>query len=213
MLALDFKDPEEVANTLTHGAGAVVGAVAGAMLVAMTAAQGDIVRLVSAIVFAGSLVILYTASTLFHWERDHVAKARLELIDHCAIFVLIAGTYTPFLMISLRDGIGPTMMWVIWGIATAGVLFKLVFGTRFRIASTLLYLAMGWLIVFVAGPMLQALPPLTLSLLVGGGLSYTIGTYFFCDERIPFCHAIWHLFVLGGSACHFIAVATQVLPG
>lgn len=211
MLALDFQDPEEVANTLTHGAGAVAGAIAGAMLVALTAAQGDAVRLFSAIVYAGSLVILYTCSTLFHWERDPVAKARLELIDHCAIFLLIAGTYTPFLMVSLGDGVGPTLMWVIWFLALGGVAFKLLFGTRYRIASTMLYLAMGWMIVFVAGPMLQTLPPLTLALLFGGGFSYTIGTYFFCDERIPFCHAIWHLFVLGGSACHFMAIATQLL--
>lgn len=213
MLALDFQDPEEVANTLTHGAGAIAAAVAGAGLVALAATTGDTLRLASALIYSLALVVLYAASTLFHWERDRVLKARLELFDHCAIFLLIAGTYTPFLLITLGDSIGPIMLWLIWGLAAAGIGFKLIFGTRFRIASTLLYLAMGWLVVAVAGPMVAALPATATALLVIGGLSYTVGTYFFCDERIPYCHAIWHLFVLGGSVCHFVAVTTQVLPG
>jgi hemolysin III len=211
MLALDFQDPEEVANTLTHGAGTLAAAVGGVGLV--TLAAGDGVRLVSAAVFSATLVLLYAASTLFHWERDQALKARLELFDHCAIFLLIAGTYTPFLLVTLGDGAGPALLWVIWGLAAAGIGFKLLFGTRFRIGSTLLYLAMGWLIVVVAGPMVAALPPVASALLLAGGISYTVGTYFFCNERIPYCHAIWHLFVLGGSVCHFLAVATQVLPG
>lgn len=212
MLALDFQDPEEVANTLTHGAGAVTSVVAGAALTAAAAAGGDRWQILGAAVFSLAMAALYTASTLFHWEQDRAAKARLELIDHCAIFVLIAGTYTPFLVVTLRDGLGWPLMALIWGLAAAGVVFKLIVGTRFRIGSTLLYIAMGWLIVVAAEPMLRALPPLASALLLAGGIAYTAGTYFFCNERIPYCHAIWHLFVLVGSACHFVAVATQVLP-
>jgi hemolysin III len=211
MLALDIRNPEEVANTLTHGAGTLAAAVGGATLVTMVAASGDRIRLVSALVYSVSLVALYAASTLYHWEQEQRTKTRLELLDHCAIFVLIAGTYTPFLLISLGKSVGPTMMWLVWSLAIAGVVFKLAFGTRFRIASTLLYIAMGWLIVLVAGPMIAALPLLSLALLVAGGLAYTAGTYFFCNERIPYCHAIWHLFVLAGSACHFAAIAMQLL--
>jgi hemolysin III len=213
MLALDLqKNPEEVANTLTHGAGAVASAIAGTALVAMAALGGDRWQLLGALVYACALVAVYASSTLYHWEADPVAKARLELVDHCAIFGLIAGTYTPFMLVTLRDGIGLPLLGVIWALAAGGVAGKIIFGTGFRIASTLLYLAMGWLIVVAAAPMLAALPALATALLVAGGLSYTVGTYFFCDERIPYCHAIWHLFVLAGSACHFVAVATQVLP-
>lgn len=213
MLALDFQNPEEVANTLTHGAGAVASVAAGVALTAMAAAGGNIWQAVSAAVFSVAMAALYTASTLYHWEQEREAKARLELLDHCAIFVLIAGTYTPFLLVTLRDGIGWPMMGLIWGLALAGIVFKLIFGTRFRIGSTLLYIAMGWLIVVAAEPMLRALPPIASALLLAGGIAYTAGTYFFCNERIPYCHAIWHLFVLVGSVCHFVAVATQVLPG
>jgi hemolysin III len=211
MLVLDRQDPEEMANTLTHGAGAIASAVAGGALVALAAA-GDVFRLASAAVFAVALVAVYVSSTLFHWEREPAAKARLELLDHCAIFLLIAGTYTPFLLVTLRDSVGLPMLAAIWALAAAGVAFKLIFGTRFRLFSTLLYLAMGWLIVVVAGPMREALPTAVVALLLAGGLSYSVGTYFFCNERIPYCHAIWHVFVLVGSVCHFLAVASQVLP-
>lgn len=213
MLYLDLKqDPEEAANTLTHGAGAVCSAVAGAALVALAAA-GDGRQLLAALVFSLSLVLLYTASTLFHWERDALLKRRFEVLDHCAIYIAIAGTYTPFLLVTLGDGAGGPMLAVIWGLAAAGVAFKLAFATRFRLASTLCYIAMGWLIVLLAGPMLQALPPAATMLLVVGGLSYTAGSYFFYHERFPYTHTIWHMFVLLGSGCHFFAVATQVVPG
>lgn len=213
MLALDFQDPEEVANTLTHGAGAVAGAVAGLSLTILAAMSGDVWQTASAAIYSAALVALYAASTFFHWERDRAAKQRLELLDHCAIFVMIAGSYTPFLLVTLRDGIGLPMLAVIWSLAAAGIVFKLLFGTGFRVGSTLLYIAMGWLIVLVGEPMLHALPPFASALLVAGGIAYTAGSYFFVNERIPYCHAIWHLFVLVGSACHFVAVASQVLPG
>lgn len=213
MLVLDLEqNPHEVANTLTHGLGAVLSLVAGATLVALAAIHGDGWRIASATIYSCSLVILYTASTLFHWEQDARLKRRLEILDHCAIFGLIAGTYTPFLLITLRDGVGWTMAGVVWGLAAAGIVFKLIFQTRFRLCSTLAYIGMGWLIVVVAGPLLEVLPLSSALLLLAGGLAYTGGTFFFCNERIPYGHAIWHLFVLAGSACHFAAVAGQVLP-
>lgn len=214
MLVLDLKqDPLEAANTLTHGLGAVLSAVAGLALVINAAAHGNRWQLLSAVIYSAMLVLLYTASTLFHWERDARVKRRLEIFDHCAIFGLIAGTYTPFLVVTLGEGVGWTMAAVVWTLAALGVLFKLIFQTRFRLCSTMAYIAMGWLVVVVAEPMMQALPLSGLLLLLGGGLAYTAGTYFFCNEhRIPYAHAIWHLFVLAGSACHFVAVAGQVLP-
>jgi hemolysin III len=215
MLSLDLqKNPEEAANTVTHGLGAVAGFLAGTALVALAARSADVYQLISACVYSLSLITLYTASTLFHWEQDARIKRRLELFDHCAIFLLIAGTYTPFLLVTLRDSVGWGLLAVIWGLAVAGMIFKLIFATRFRLASTLLYLAMGWLIVVAAEPMLNALTMPVVVLLVSGGVAYTIGTYFFCnEERLPYAHTIWHLFVLAGSICHFLAVASQVLPG
>jgi hemolysin III len=214
VLVLDIRrDPLEAANTLTHGLGAVLSVAAGGMLVALAAIYGDRWQFVSAVIYSCSLALVYTASTFFHWEQDARMKRRLEIFDHCAIYGLIAGTYTPFLLVTLGDRLGLTMTAVVWGMAAAGVAFKLIFQTRFRLCSTFAYIAMGWLIVAVAGPMLQALPTSSALLLLLGGLAYTGGTYFFCNEkRIPFAHTIWHLFVLAGSALHFMAVATQVLP-
>jgi hemolysin III len=213
VLVLDLeRNPHEAVNTLTHGLGAVLSAVGGVALIATAAVRGDRWQLVSAIIYSCTLVLLYTASTLFHWERDERLKRRLEIFDHCAIFGLIAGTYTPFLMVTLGEGVGWTMAAVVWALAALGVLFKLIFQTRFRLGSTLAYIAMGWLIVVVAEPLLRTLPLSSVLLLAGGGLAYTAGTFFFCNERIPYGHAIWHLFVLAGSACHFLAIASEVIP-
>lgn len=211
MLSFDPLNPEENANTVTHGVGAVASVVAGSTLVALATASGDFWRIVGAAVFSAALVLLYTASTLYHWERDQRLKRRYEIFDHCAIFVLIAGTYTPFTLVTLRDSVGWPLFALIWGLAVAGIVFKLIFATRFRLVSTLFYLAMGWLIIVAAEPMLRALPLTTSVLLAAGGIAYTAGTYFFHNERMFYNHAIWHLFVLAGSVCHFLAVASQVI--
>ncbi len=213
MLVLDPQQhPEEVANTVTHGLGAIASAIGGVILVVLAAGSPNPWHLAAAVVYSLSLVILYTASTFFHWEQDPRIKRRLEIFDHCAIFGLIAGTYTPFLLITLGKSVGPPLLIVVWGLALAGIIFKLIFRTRFRLASTLFYIAMGWLIVVAFQPLIQALSLPVLVLLVAGGLAYTVGTYFYTFER-PYTHAIWHLFVLAGSVCHFIAVASQVVPG
>jgi hemolysin III len=203
---------EELANTLTHGLGAVASLIAGVALVAVAALGGDPWRIVGAATFGAALVLLYTASAIYHGAPGGPAKGRLEIADHCAIFILIAGSYTPFTLVTLRGPWGWSLFGVIWGLAAAGVVLKLRFATRFALASTLVYIAMGWLVVVAAGPLMSALPLGTLLLLVAGGVTYTAGTLFYHNRRIPFAHAIWHLFVIGGSALHYAAVATVVGP-
>jgi len=202
---------EEMASALTHGAGALASAAGGAVLIVLSALAGDPWRVVGSSVFAATLVLLYTASTLYHAARGPVARARLQVFDHCAIYLLIAGSYTPFLLIGLRGGWGWSLFGVVWGLAVAGVIFKLFFTGRFPRLSTGIYLGMGWLALVAIVPMMQRLPGTTLAWLVAGGIAYTAGTTFYHSRRIPYAHAIWHLFVLAGSVCHYAAVATQVV--
>ena len=201
---------EELLNALTHGLGAIASAAGGAVLITLAAIWGDTRHVVGASVFVGSLVLLYTASTLYHAIPFEAAKAKLKVFDHCAIYVLIAGTYTPFTLVGLRGAWGWSLLVTVWALAAAGVVFKLFYPGRFTLLSTLLYIAMGWLVVIAIKPMVAALPPATLAWLVGGGVAYTAGTVFYLSRRIPYAHAIWHLFVLAGSVCHFAAVLTQI---
>jgi hemolysin III len=211
MIATEYSKREEVANTVTHSIGAAASLVAGIALVALASLGGDPWRIISAAVFSVSLVLLYTASAVYHGAPRGPAKLRLEILDHCAIFVLIAGTYTPFTLVTLRGAWGWSLFAIVWTLAVAGVALKLVVATRFALLSTAIYIAMGWLVVVAAGPMMRALPLSTLLLLVGGGVLYTAGTLFYHNHRIPYAHAIWHLFVIGGSVLHYLAVATQVI--
>jgi hemolysin III len=205
-------DPRwELANALTHAAG-VVAALAGAAVLLVAAARyGGTREIASSAVFAVTLVLLYTASTLYHAVRRPAVKERLKVFDHCAIYLLIAGTYTPFTLIGLRGGWGWSLFGVAWGLAVAGVVFKLFFTGRFPRLSTAIYVGMGWMAVVAIGPMLDRLSAATLAWLLAGGLAYTGGTFFYHNRR-PYAHAVWHLFVLAGSVCHFVAVMTQVLP-
>ncbi|MEN5427208.1 hemolysin III family protein [Stenotrophomonas pennii] len=202
---------EEIASALTHGLGAVFALAGSAVLITLAAIHGDGWQLFSSIVFGVALLLLYTASTLYHAIQHPVAKGRLKVFDHCAIYVLIAGTYTPFMLIGLRGPWGWSMFAAIWTLALAGVVFKLFYTGRFKALSTGIYIAMGWLIVVAIKPMLAAIDLWTLGWLLAGGLSYTLGTYFYHRESIRYSHAIWHLFVIGGSVCHFVAVTAQVL--
>jgi hemolysin III len=209
----DHESPrEELANAITHGVGAVAAAIGGIALVAMSARYGNGWQLAGAIVFSLALVLLYAASTLYHSSSDHVVRGRYKVFDHCAIFVLIAGTYTPFTLVGLREDGGWWLFAAIWTLAVAGVVFKLFFTGRFKGLSTLIYIAMGWMVVTAVGPFLRNIPHETTAWLLAGGIAYTLGTVFYMSRRIPFAHAIWHGFVLVGSACHFVAVAQQVLP-
>jgi hemolysin III len=211
MSALRYSPREERLNALTHALGAVAGLLGGAVLVALAAQTGDSWRVIGAAVFSVALVLLYTASAVYHGAPEGAAKDQLEIVDHCAIFVLIAGTYTPFTLVTLRGPWGWSLFGVVWGLAVAGVILKLILRTRLALLSTLIYIAMGWIVVVAIGPMVRALTPLPLVLLVAGGVIYTAGTLFYHNRSIPYAHAIWHLFVLAGSLCHFLAVGTQVV--
>ena len=206
---LDLRD--EMASALTHGLGAAAALAGGAVLITLAAIHGDGWQLAGAIVFGIALLLLYLASTLYHAIQHPVAKGRLKVFDHCAIYVLIAGTYTPFTLIGLRGSVGWWLFGAIWAIALAGVVFKLFYTGRFKRLSTLLYVAMGWLVLVAAKPMLSSLDAWTIGWLLAGGVFYTLGTFFYHRESLPFAHAIWHLFVIAGSVCHFVAVTRQVL--
>ncbi|GAB3342635.1 PAQR family membrane homeostasis protein TrhA [Marilutibacter aestuarii] len=202
---------EEWANALTHGLGATAALAGGSVLITLAAVHGDGWQLAGAIVFGICLLLLYVASTLYHAVQHPVAKARLKVFDHCAIYLLIAGTYTPFTLIGLRGPWGWGLFAAIWSLALAGVVFKLMFTGRFKLLSTLIYIAMGWLVIVAIKPLLGALDAWTFGWLLAGGVCYTLGTVFYHRPSLPYSHAIWHLFVVAGSVCHFIAVTAQVL--
>ena len=202
---------DEIANALTHGLGAAAALAGGAVLITLAAIHGDGWQLAGAIVFGITLLLLYTASTLYHAIQHPIAKGRLKVFDHCAIYLLIAGTYTPFTLIGLRGPWGWGLFIAIWALALAGVVFKLFYTGRFKLLSTVIYIAMGWLVVVAIKPMLASIDAWTLGWLLAGGVFYTLGTYFYHRESIPYAHAIWHLFVIAGSVCHFVAVAAQVV--
>ena len=202
---------EELASALTHGVGAAAALAGGAVLIALAALEGDGWQLTAAIVFGICLLLLYVASTLYHAIEHPIAKPRLKVFDHCAIYLLIAGTYTPFTLIGLRGTLGWSLFAAIWALALAGVVFKLFYTGRFPRLSTLIYVAMGWLVIVAIKPVFAALDAWTFGWLVAGGVFYTLGTYFYHRESIHYSHAIWHLFCIAGSVCHYIAVMAQVL--
>jgi hemolysin III len=198
-------------SAITHGAGAVLGVAGGAVLITLAALWGDGWQLASAIVFSVTLVLLYTASAFYHAAPFKTAlKARLKVLDHCAIYLLIAGTYTPISLVGLREHGGWWMFGAIWTLAVGGVVFKLLTRGRFKLLSTLIYIAMGWLAVVAIKPMTEQLSTWALVWIFSGGVAYTLGTLFYMSRRIRYTHTIWHGFVLAGSALHFAAVATQV---
>ena len=201
---------EERANALTHGAGAIASAVGGAVLAAMAWHYGNAWQFAGALVFGAALVLLYVASTLYHSSRDHVVRGRYKVFDHCAIFVLIAGTYTPFTLVGLRGDGGWKLFAAVWTLAVAGVVFKLFFTGRFKGVSTAIYLGMGWMVLTAVGPFLRNVSHATIAWLLAGGVAYSLGTVFYMSRRIPYAHAIWHGFVLLGSVCHFVAVTQEV---
>jgi hemolysin III len=203
---------EEIANTVTHGVGAVLSLGGLVVLVVLASLHGTALHIASVAVYGVTLVLAYLASTLFHAARDARAKELLNLLDHAAIFLLIAGTYTPFSLISLGGVLGWTLFVVIWALAVAGVLFKVFHRRHGRGVSVTFYLAMGWLVIVTGGEMWGALGPGGTFWVVVGGIAYTAGTAFYIWERLPFNHALWHLFVLAGSGCHFAAIVFHVLP-
>jgi len=209
---LQYTLREEIANSITHGIG-VLFAIAGlGVLTAFASLYGDAWHIVACSVFGGTMILLYTASTLYHSIRWQGVRPLLQLLDHCAIFLLIAGTYTPFTLVSLRGPWGWSLFGAIWGLAVAGILLELFLTSRLRYLVVALYIGMGWVIVVAIKPMLGAVAPGGLLLLLAGGLCYTIGVPLYIKESIPFNHAIWHLFVLAGTILHFFAVLLYVIP-
>ena len=211
-MATAYTEREELANCLTHGLGALLSVAGLVLLVGSAARHGDAWHVVSSAIFGTTLVLLYTASTLYHSSRGERRRQVLQKFDHAAIFLLIAGAYTPFVLVPLRGPWGWSLFGVVWGLAIIGVALKFWFAGRFRVVSTLIYLAMGWLVMVAIKPLLAALPVGGVKLLVVGGLCYTGGAAFYLWKRLPYHHAIWHLFVLGGSACHWAAVFCYIVP-
>ncbi|MFN2370354.1 MAG: hemolysin III family protein [Candidatus Krumholzibacteriia bacterium] len=203
---------EEIANAVTHGVGALL-AVAGLVLVVLRAVHhGDTWSLVAGAVYGTTLILLYTASTLYHALPHPRAKGVLRVIDHTAIYLLIAGTYTPFTLITLRGPWGWSVLGTVWGLAVAGIVFEILLrGHRWRRLSLVFYVGLGWIAVVAARPLVGALPPQGLGLLLLGGLLYTGGAVFYAWRRLPWNHAIWHVFVLGGSLAHFLCVYRYVV--
>ena len=203
---------EEIANSLTHGVGALLAIAGLSALVTLAVLRGDVWHVVSCSIYGGSMVVLYTASTLYHGVTSPRAKNVLQVFDHAAIFLLIAGTYTPFTLVTLRGPWGWSVFGVVWGLAAAGIFLEIVFSGRWPALSLVLYIAMGWVAVVAVRPLLAALPPGGLVLLLLGGLSYTGGIGFYACKKLPYGHAIWHLFVLAGTVLHFFAILFYVVP-
>jgi len=208
---LQLLSVEEVANSLTHGFGFILSLAGFVFLLVLALFKGDGWHLASSIIYGSSLVVLYAASTVYHTATDPVMKMRLQILDHCCIYLLIAGSYTPFILIELRDGFGFVLLAVVWTTAAFGIAMKIIFRARFKAVGIVLYLLMGWLGVVAAPPLYTALGMTPLVLVAAGGLSYTAGMIFFGWHSIKHNHAIFHVFVLGGSILHFIAVARYVL--
>ena len=202
---------DERGSAITHGAGAVLAVIGSAVLITLAAMRGDGWQLGTAIVFSVTLVLLYTASALYHAAPLKTArKARLKVLDHCAIYLLIAGTYTPIALVGLRDHGGWWLFGAAWAMAAVGVVFKLYTTGRYEKLSTVMYVLMGWLAIVGIKPMVEQLSTWALAWIFAGGVAYTLGTLFYLSKTIRYTHSIWHGFVLAGSILHFAAVATQV---
>jgi hemolysin III len=197
---------EEIVNSISHGAGLLAALVGAPILIHHAMANGGPADVVGASIFAATTILLYAASTLYHAVPDARAKGVLRLLDHGAIFLLIAGTYTPFTLGVLRGPWGWTLFGLVWGLAVVGVSLKFTTRLRHPVLSTGLYLAMGWLVVVAARPFWQRVPLPGLLWLLAGGVAYTAGTAFFAAKRLPYGHLAWHLCVLTGTACHYFAV-------
>jgi hemolysin III len=203
---------EEIANTITNGIGLALSVAGFVILLVLAALRGGALQIVSCAIYGTTLITLYAASTLYHGIVAPRLKRALRIFDHSAIFLLIAGTYTPFLLVNLRGAWGWSLFGVVWGLAMAGIVFKFWFVERFGFLSTTVYLLMGWLVVIAARPVLSHVPASELIWLAAGGLCYTAGVIFYASKRIPYAHVIWHVFVLAGSTCHYFAVLRCLLP-
>ena len=201
---------EERLNALTHTIGAFLGAI-GLVLLLLKDSYKTKFSQVGILVYGSSIILLFTASAIYHWVTNQRLKQKLRVLDHVSIYVLIAGTYTPVLVINLLDGNGVLLLIAVWAIATVGTIMKLFFTGRFEVFSTLLYLVMGWLIVIDFSALKEAVPFNGLLYLAAGGLFYTFGIIFYAIEKIPYNHVIWHLFVMAGAISHYLMILNYVV--
>ncbi len=206
-----YKLGDILANAITHGVGAAL-AIAGAVYLIAASTRGSQWLIVSCSIFSVTLVLVYLCSTLYHSLVRTRARHVFQVLDHASIYLLIAGTYTPFTLVSLRGPVGWTLFAVVWALAIAGVIFKSFAVDRFPVASALVYLMQGWIVVFAARPLLHAISLHGLIWLAIGGLAYTLGIVFFALDRLHYFHAAWHIFVLAGSAAHYVAILYYVVP-
>lgn len=202
---------EKIANSVTHGVGAVLALAALVVLVVQAALRGTAWHVVGSAVFGASLVVLYTASTLYHAINHAGARRVLHVCDHTAIYLLIAGTYTPFALVTLRGPWGWGLLGIVWGAAIIGIALRAAVGRRMQVVQVVLYVVMGWVGIAAVRALLSALGPRGVAVILAGGIAYTVGIVFYASKRVPYAHAIWHVFVLAGSACHFWAVFSYVL--
>ncbi len=207
-----YREGEELAHRLTHGLGAFLSMVGLFVLVDATATRGDLLRLASCTLYGITLVIFYSVSTIYHTVREPRLKYLFRILDHSSIFLVIAGTYTPFTLVSLPAPLGREIFLLIWGLAFGGTVLKIIMTGRLRILGPVFYLLMGWLIVLAYEPLSAAISPEGIHWLVAGGIAYSTGLVFFAWTTLPYNHAIWHVFVLVGSACHYFAVLNHVVP-
>jgi len=203
---------EEIANSVTHGVGAILSLLGTALLLYRATCSGTTLHIVSFAIYGACLFLLHLSSTLYHALRPPRAKRVFRIFDHCSIYLLIAGTYTPFLLLSLWGRWGLTLLVAIWTLAVLGVVFKSLFIGRLRRLSVVLYVLMGWMIVVAAREAWMRVPHAAIGYVAAGGLLYTAGVGFYAWKRLPYNHAIWHLFVLGGSVCHYVAILLYLLP-
>lgn len=203
---------EEIVHSATHGLGIVLSIAGLVALVLVARRSGEVRNIAASVIYGGTLVLLYLTSTLYHSIPYPRAKRVLKVLDHSAIYLLIAGTYTPFTLISLRGGWGWTLFGLVWGMALLGIILKVAAIGRFRWLSIALYLGMGWMVVVALEPLVESVAMGGVRLLVLGGVSYSLGVLFYVWRRLPYHHAVWHLFVLAGSVLHFFAVLLYVLP-
>ncbi|RWZ60776.1 hemolysin D [Halobacillus fulvus] len=206
-----FTKREEIANAITHGIGALLSIAMLVLLIVFASIQGNAWHIVSVSIYGATMLLLYVSSTLVHSFPEGKAKDLFEIFDHSAIYLFIAGTYTPILLVALRGTLGWTLFGIVWGMAILGVIFKVFFVKRFVVLSTLFYVLMGWLIVLAWGPLTAQVPGAGITYLVVGGVMYSIGSIFYVWRSFPFHHMVWHLFVLGGSILHFFSIFFYII--
>ncbi|WP_042346833.1 PAQR family membrane homeostasis protein TrhA [Bacillus massiliigorillae] len=207
-----YTKKEEIVNAITHGIGVLLSIAALVFLVIYAAKYGTAWHVTSFSIYGATMILLYVSSTLVHSFPEGKVKDIFEIFDHSAIYLFIAGTYTPFMLVVLNGALGWTLLSIVWAIAIGGVVFKSFFVKKFMVISTVLYVVMGWLIVIAWNPLVETLPAAGIQLLVAGGILYTVGAVFYVWRGFLFHHAVWHLFVLAGSAAHFFAVLYYVTP-